>query len=263
MTNLATIGLARNERHQYFLDGAGPIPSVTTIVGAALAKPFLLGWARRETAKYAVRNLALLERMTRDFGPEAAADAVKNVTTKEAADKADLGTRVHGIAEQVLRGLPVSPNDEELPFVTNILRFLEDWHPEMKAAEEMICSLEHGYAGTLDFIAVIDGFTTLVDLKTGGEMDKSGVYEEFAMQLAAYGRADFFARAGDPKRYRIPTIERYAILHVRPEGYRLVPFDVTRADFDAFLAAKVIYDWTRERAPRVKGQPMQRQEAAA
>ncbi len=55
------LGLVRDARHRYSWNGGPWYPSVTTILGIK-DKPALVGWAKRETAACAVRNLEVLER---------------------------------------------------------------------------------------------------------------------------------------------------------------------------------------------------------
>src|SRR5438128_11207094 len=118
-------------------------------------------------------------------------------------------------------------------------------------------------------IAKLGGQTWLIDLKTS-----KGYYAETAMQLAAYANADFIGLPDDPKRYRLPPIDRYAVLHLRPEayasGYSLVEYNVGQPEFAAFLSAlslsawskhakpvgePVVNKWTRQRVPAVEKVP--------
>jgi hypothetical protein len=50
-----SVGLWRNERHQYFWNGEGPFPGVTSVI-KVIDKPAIVGWAKRETARCAVDN---------------------------------------------------------------------------------------------------------------------------------------------------------------------------------------------------------------
>src|ERR1019366_8392134 len=59
------VGLVRDARHRYSWNGGPLYPSVTTILGIK-DKPALVGWAKRETAACAVRNLDVLDRMVPD-----------------------------------------------------------------------------------------------------------------------------------------------------------------------------------------------------
>ena len=115
----------------------------------------------------------------------------------------------------------------------------------------MVASLRHGYGGTLDAIAVIDGETWLLDVKTG-----TGVYRETGLQLAAYGFADFIGRPGIPRRFRLPRATRFGVIHVRPERARLVEYHVDRGTFAAFLEARRLYAWQQGPGKSVVGEPV-------
>src|ERR1035437_5876964 len=77
-TPSSAVGLVRDARHRYSWNGGSLYPSVTTILGIK-DKPALVGWAKRETAACAVRNLDVLERMVRSGGPQAAVDWLKRI----------------------------------------------------------------------------------------------------------------------------------------------------------------------------------------
>src|ERR1035437_10144220 len=74
----AGVGLVRDARHRYSWNGGPLYPSVTTILGIK-DKPALVGWAKRETAACAVRNLDVLEAMVRSGGAQAAVDWLKRI----------------------------------------------------------------------------------------------------------------------------------------------------------------------------------------
>ena len=74
------------------------------------------------------------------------------------------------------------------------------------------------------------------------------MYADYALQLAAYGYAEFVGLPGDPTEYAIPDIDRWGILHIRPElypgqGYHLFPVAVDADTFDAFLACRRLFAW--------------------
>jgi hypothetical protein len=72
-TAIAPLGLTRDAKHRYtWNDGrlvAGPLPSVTTVLGVLDRSGPLVGWAKRETAACAVRNLDTLATMRAAGGP--------------------------------------------------------------------------------------------------------------------------------------------------------------------------------------------------
>jgi hypothetical protein len=242
---IAKVGVARDQWHRYYVDGVGPLPGVTSVVGMLDKSGPLIGWARRETARYAVNNLETVAKMVNDFGADETIKTVKTVTDKEAKDKARIGTNVHAMVEEWLRAdhenrdPVIRPTDEERPFIESFIAFESAVPVRWLTVEAMVCSLDYGYGGTLDGIGEIDGAITLVDVKTGATLQPS-----MRIQLAAYGHPScFVGRPLDPKRYRLPKIERYALLHLRPEGYELVYQDVTTDDFEAFIACLRLWHW--------------------
>lgn len=236
-TGIVQIGLTRDAKHNYYLDGQGPMPSVTGILKIVDKSGPLVGWAKRITAEAAVDNRADLDGWVELAGRDGAVSLLTKAATNLVDKASTTGSDIHALAEAITLGHEVTVTDEQAPFVDAYRQWIADFAPEFLAAEEMVCSLEHGYAGTLDAIVRIAGETWLIDYKTS-----KGVYPETALQLAAYGRAEFIGRAGDPQRYSIPAIDQYAVLHIRPEGYELVPYDVSGA-FEAFLSAKSLAAW--------------------
>jgi hypothetical protein len=249
------LGLTRTASHVYsWNDGRTvhtPLPSVTTIIAVLDKSGPLVGWAKRETAACAVRNLDVLVRMRETGGDAAAVNWLKGIPDYRRDTAADVGTRVHLFAEQLARGEEPEPTAEEAPFVAAYRAFLAEYRPRFLAVEEMVCSLRHGYAGTLDAIAVIGGETFLLDVKSG-----AGIYPETGLQLAAYANADFIGRPGVPRRFRLPRATRFGVIHVRPEGARLVEYHVGGDTFAAFLEARRLYTWRQGPAKSVVGEPV-------
>jgi hypothetical protein len=250
------LGLTRDAAHVYtWNDGAklyGPLPSVTTVNRILDKSGPLVGWAKRETAACAIRNLDMLVRMRDAGGDVAAADWLKRIPDFQRDSAADVGTRVHRLVEQLDQGAEPEVTAEEAPFVAAYRRFLAAYRPRFMAVEEMVCSLRHGYGGTLD------GQTWLLDVKTG-----SGLYPETALQLAAYGAADFIGRPGVAKRFRLPRVSRYGVIHVRPEGARLIEYLVDRGTFSAFLDARRLFAWQQGPGKSVIGDPVPATEGSA
>jgi hypothetical protein len=248
---IVQVGLTRNAKHEYWLDGRGPIPSVTTILKVVDKSGPLVGWAKRITAEAAVDNRAAIEGWVGIGGRDGAVQFLTKAATAQRDRAANAGTEVHSLAEAIVRGQPVVVVPELAPFLAAYQGFLDAFEPEFLAAEEMVCNESEGYAGTLDSIAVIAGETWMLDIKTG-----KGVFPETAMQLAAYANAEFIGRPGDPTRYAIPPVEQYGVVHLRPEGYELVPYSVTNATFRAFLAARDLHQWQSGEGSKVIGQPI-------
>ena len=253
----AVLGLTRTPKHVYTwrteIFDSGPLPSVTGVLGIVDKSGALVGWAKRETAACAVRNLDMLAKMRETGGDAAAVNWLKAIPDYQRDTAADIGTRVHALAESTAKGIPVTPTDEERPFLAAFQRFLEEWKPRYLATEEMVASLTHGYAGTLDAIVEMAGDIYMIDVKTG-----TGVYKETALQLSAYANAEFIGKPGDTTRYAVPKITAHAVLHLRPEGYEVIPFDVGSRTFEAFLQARALYEWREGEAKAIMGQPLGR-----
>jgi len=260
-TRVPTVGLFRDDRHRYYIDGAGPYPGVTSVI-KALDKPALIEWAKRETARCAIDNYDFVQDLRQRGGDEAARKWLASIPDFQRDTAAQLGSAVHAAAERISRGQDLEVLPEHLPYIQAYRRFLDDYAPDFKSLERMVFSEKHGYGGTFDSIAVIAGQTFLIDTKTS-----KSVYEETAMQLAALANADFCGLPGDAKRYKIPRIQRYAVLHIRPDqyarGYRLIEFRVTDADHDAFLACLRLTNWRKDSRPIGESVPRPEQEVAA
>jgi hypothetical protein len=247
------VGLTRDARHRYTWDGGPEMPSVTTILGIK-DKPALVGWAKRETAACAVRNLDVLTRMVAHGGAPAAVNWLKTIPDFQRDVSADLGTAIHAAAEAIALGETMPIEREVQPFVAAYRRdFLEVFRPRFLAVEAMVCSLRHEYGGTADAFVEIDGEIWLIDYKTG-----AAVYPDTALQLAGLARAQFIGRPGDPAQYPIPAATRFGVLHIRPEGARLLPVVVDRSTVAAFLDARRLFAWDQGPAKSVIGDPIKR-----
>ena len=246
------LGLTRTDAHVYsWNDGKSAVaglPSVTTVIKVLDKSGPLVGWAKRETAACAVRNLDMLVRMREAGGDAAAVNWLKAIPDYQRDSAADMGSRVHRLAEQLARGIEPEVSDAEAPFVASYRAFLAAYRPRFLAVEEMVVSLRHGYGGTLDALAVIGGERWLLDVKTG-----AGVYPETALQLAAYAAADFIGRPGVSRRFRLARATRFGVIHVRPEGARLVEFHVDRRTLAAFLEARRLFGWQQGQGRSVVG----------
>lgn len=247
---LVPIGMTRDANHVYgWNDGRRvyyPMPSVTTILKVVDKSGPLVGWAKRETARCAVDNLETVATIKATAGRDSAINYLKGIPDYQRDTAADLGSSIHRLVEGITKGEDIAVSEAEAPYVETYRRFLKEHKPEFLAVEEMVASIEHNFAGTLDAIARIRGELWLLDTKTG-----SGIYPEIAMQLAAYGHAEFIGRPGSRTRFLLPKVTRYGVIHVRPDATRLVPYKVDRSTFDAFLDARRLWAWQQERGKAV------------
>lgn len=274
MTAPVSVGLCRDEAHRYYWNGDGPLVSITTAMRAVDKSGPLVGWAKRLTAEVAVRNIDVLPRLISEGGPQSAIDYLKRIADHKREKAADMGTRVHKLAEAIARKQPVEIAEDEQPYLNAYLAWESEWRPRYVAAEYLVCSLTHGYAGTGDLVVETRCRVCIgnplhrwrLDTKTSevGPAGYKGPYAETALQLAAANYAEFSGRPGDPRKYRVPAADHHGVLALRGDGtYAVVPYDVTPDTFEAFLAAKRVWDWLQGPAKSVVGSALQIMEAVA
>jgi hypothetical protein len=258
--SIPKIGAYRTEKHQYYWNGRGPYPSVTTILDV-MDKPALVSWAKRTVAEIAVNRWEEVGAYIQRDSPDAAIQWLKGLPDYQRDAAGKLGTSIHLWADIASRGQEpdgetFQPSEEERPYLEAYRRFqvfLTEHQGKVVSGEKMVWSVD-GYAGTYDLIirfgcpADCHGGLWLLDLKTS----KSGPYSEWALQLIAYGTADFIIIEDDPTPYPMPVIERYGVLHLRPDlytdtGWRLIEYPLIPSDRMAFLGALEIWRWKQEK----------------
>lgn len=172
----------RGRWHSYEIDGV-KAPGVTTLIGAGVPKPALIGWAAKMAGECAARDIDLLARMN-------AAEVVSYVAGESDRRKNRAGvkgTEVHGLAQRIAAGEPVEVPEEVRGYVDAYLAWMDDWRPEIIRTEAAVASRTWWYAGTFDMLARLpDGRVSLIDIKTGG----SGVWPETCLQVTAYRHAE-------------------------------------------------------------------------
>jgi hypothetical protein len=221
-------------------DGAVKYPGVTSILGM-LPKDFLRYWGQKLVAEAAVEELGTVVQMTlRD--PQAAIDHLKKAPDRFTRKAADTGTAAHDLFERMAKGENVGRVHPDLePFVRHFDEFLTVVKPDMHFMEETVWSDEHQYAGSFDGFGEIDGKRLWLDWKT----TRSGIHEEVALQLSAYGNAESIIR-NDGSRVPVPKADGAAVLHVRPEGWKLVPVRHDAQMFETFLHLREVFRYEKE-----------------
>lgn len=215
-------------------------PGVTSVVGM-LPKEFLRYWAAKEVAKTAVDELGLVVTMVLN-DPEAAIDHLKKSPDRNTRKAADTGTAAHDLFEKMSRGEPLGRYHPDLePFVRHFDEYLRVVKPDYHYMEETVWSEKHKYAGSFDAFATISGEKVWLDNKT----TRSGIHEEVGIQLAAYRFADFIIRE-DGTQLEMPEADGGAVLHIRPEGWKLVPVKCDEAMFDVFLHLREVFRYEKE-----------------
>jgi hypothetical protein len=262
-----------------WLDDAGKpmlVPSVTTITGVT-HKPGLQQWIADQTAAYAVTNIDALMSRTEEAGwgflryfwkrEPKSVDELRGAHRRVLNEAADIGTNVHEWIEADLRGEfePAIDSFECEQMVEQWLQWKSEHTIDPVLVEATAVNREHGYAGTLDGVWIIDGVPTLVDVKTS-----RNTWPEHFQQLAALGAcysvmeevaedaegAVAYADTWWVERV-MPAFSEYAILHLRPQDVdnkgnqmdsfcTLKPVGNIDLHFEGFLGALQIKKYERK-----------------
>lgn len=236
------------------------VPGVTTLISNGLPKPALIEWAADAVAAHAIDHwdeiaaLPLSERMKR----------LKKAHRAVSSAAAIRGTKLHALATALVAGDEVTVPDESAALVDSYVQFLDDWDPAPVTTEAPCVSYRHGYAGTLDLIADLPGIgRALLDIKTG-----KAVYGDVALQLAAYRYADVYQGDKQPDgtvpEFAMPEVQFVGVVHVRDDGYDVVPVEAGPAEHRDFLYVAQVAAFA-ERARDLVGEPLTipRREVAA
>lgn len=268
---IPSVGIYRNEKHRYWWNGTGPFTSVTTAMSMYDKSDVLVNWAKKETALFALRNLHVLTghlashnspepgcppcmKAYRPFSrQESARKWVSSIADYKRDAAADLGTRVHALAERMGQGHEDEVEPELRPFAVQYRRFIDERRPTFVEIEYMGVNLSYEYAGTGDIIADIDGKRLAIDIKTHTKDTPlpTTYYPETGMQLAACSRFEFIGKPDDPTPYPMPEVDGHAVLLVGRDDYRLVPYAVTGGTFGAFLDCLRLHRWKHGEAKTI------------
>ena len=247
-------------RHYIYPPTGQRLISVTTVLSATDGKPFLVPWAAKLAAEYAVSHLAELREVAAAEGSDAAVKLAKDQAKIVRERKADAGSYVHSVVEALILwaaspdgtgsdiALPVLPEHLEdvtydgdpLPevvdwMVTGFLNFVSDFAPQFEASEMVTFNVPLGVAGTLDMIIILHGVAIGGDGRLVPAPGKSvtlcvdvktgrNLDVTVAEQLAAYRKMTEALLPMD-EIAPMPSTDAAAVLHLRPEhadGYRLM-----------------------------------------
>lgn len=230
---VAPIRRVDTAKGHYYKDAAGQrVPGATTVIGGGVPKPALIAWSGNATAEYAIDHWDELAALP----PAKRLDRLKKARYEERDRAKDRGTDVHRAAEKLLAGQSVQVPEEIAGHVEAYARFLEEFKVEPVHVEWSCISYKWGYAGTADLCAWLQlperGRTLLLlDLKTS----RSGIFGEVALQLAAYRFADVWLIGG--QECEPDQVGHCAGIHVRGDGYDLLPVEAGEQEFKDFLYA--------------------------
>jgi len=212
--------------HSYELDGSWA-PGVTTLLGAGFPKGALVPWASKACANEVL-----------DYWDELAAlsaserfERVRSAPNRDRDIAARRGTEVHRLAERLLSGEEVDVPEELTGHVDSYLAFLADWDVRPLLIEASVGRRSSPrYAGTLDLVAdLADRRRWLIDVKT----TRSGVFDENALQLAAYRYADLYVDA-EGREYPMLQVDQCGVVWIRADGYDLHPVEAGEPEFLLF-----------------------------
>lgn len=229
-----------NKGHLYF-DDDGKLDGVTTLIGNGLPKPALINYAANVTASYAIDHWEQLHQ-------EPVSERVRKLKGARFSERdaaARRGTEVHQLAERLLNGEEVEVPDELAGHVEAYVRFLDQWKPRPVLVETVVASRRWRYAGTLDAVVDLpdDGQRMIVDLKT----NRSGIFPETALQLAAYRFAEVYLDT-DGNEQPMSELGIVGALGVwlRADGYDVYEITADETQHNKFLHVATVARWAKD-----------------
>ena len=202
---------------------------------------------------------------------DAASYSEASAQTKKSAAE---GTKIHEAVEKILKGDESQIDDDIFPSITAFKEFLTSNNIQVSPehVEKRIVHYDHRYAGTIDTLALIGGKFGVLDIKTS-----QAIYRDYNLQTSAYMGAlqNEFPNLQTRWILRIDQIRNCFICNAtsRAKGGRekirasknskvcpddmhqwseihgqieLQEFPYWHQDFEAFLAAKRLWEWENE-----------------
>lgn len=233
----------------YDVAGIGLLPSVTHIL-QVIGKPALINWAANQertacldAAADLYLDLCKTQPMSRPVYLVTLQSRIgKQKAHRKTLEKAsEIGSQVHGLIEWELRrqlGQQVGPEPRVVDDAQWAYMSFQDWANSVSLKpifiEQIVFSTMHGFAGTMDLLAEVNGVPTLIDFKTG-----KAIYSEAFLQNCAYQAA--LAEMGHTAAQgglvvRLPKVQTDPAFEVGvvPPVAELLP---------TFLAVKSVWTW--------------------
>lgn len=250
--------------------------SATTLIREALgtSKP-LVEWNVRQACETAYDKFNTLRAFHEDDDRDGAIKWLKDSRWQKTGEAAARGTDVHNAAEKLALGTVPEVEPHIAPYVEQYRLFLEAHQPEFLMAEAPVYNLTHGYAGTLDAVARIDGKVVVVDMKTTAHGPDSGKtrppFPEVALQLTLYRRAElvglladrrevnyrrYYAFDPDSRTEPMPETEGGVCVVISPEDYLVVPVDTSERVWRYCRHMIEMARWQVEASKTVFGPPI-------
>lgn len=234
--------------HWYLDEDTGlKVDGVTTINGNGLPKPALINWAGDATAEFSVDNWDELSRLS----PSERLKRIKGGRYEKRDAAANKGSQIHKLAERLIAGERVTVPDALAGYVQSAVRFIDEFDLRELYVETVVYSERYRHVGTLDLIGEVrlpdlpeydhiprddNGFSTgLFDWKTG----RSGIFGDVALQLAPYRWSEFLVLP-DGEVIPMPDVDFCAGIHLRADGYSVVPLKCDEDVYRDFLYVKEV-----------------------
>lgn len=164
------------------------------------------------------------------------------------------GSKVHNAIYDLIKGKKIKASDRYWNDTKNIFEPLtnQEWYclltfqnwwkdknPQVIASEIVCYSEKYGYAGTIDFIGVVDNEVVLIDWKTG-----SRIYRANWCQVGSYHKAELETGKYKPAKVGILRLgTRHRGKDGNGVGYEYKTMNLTKTEkkFRVFLAVKKIW----------------------
>jgi len=136
-------------------------------------------WFPRVTKIVSIKAKPALYRFYGEMESFGAGQKVSQASAQE-------GTLIHNTIEALLLGQNPEVDPSVQPAIQAFLKFWEerDIHVTPELVEKRVVNYEHRYAGTVDALALIDGKFGVLDIKTS-----NAIYRDYNLQTAAYMEA--------------------------------------------------------------------------
>jgi CRISPR/Cas system-associated exonuclease Cas4 (RecB family) len=232
-----------NGSHTYKTKDNELYTGVTTILQVR-QKDFLKWWTVKMMYEFLEDKLKDVQGITNKEWKELLMEG-KKAHTKRTDQALNIGSAVHDYLEAYIKktlGEEIKLSDETLAVLEkeeakNSIKSFMDWEKENKVkwlkSEMIVASHKYKFAGTMDFLAVVNGKLTLGDFKTS-----SMISEDAYLQTAAYQIC--------LEEMGLDKIQQRLILRIPKDGKeveaRIVPTDI---DFDkqTFLSLREAHKW--------------------
>lgn len=171
----------------------------------------------------------------------------------------EFGNATHQVIENIINGKPLDHLVKEVEgtstypcdntFTTWVPRYWDQFYKahdvEVVGCENSVVSDRWGYAGSYDFLLMLDGQLSYVDGKTNA---KGPHRWSTSLQNKAYAKADYeldFITGEQTE--RAPVLNSY-LLWLRPEGWNLWPLDNSEEVWKDFYARLWLFQRAQDRS---------------